>query len=1112
MPASIVCAACQGHNRPAARFCGHCGILLAPTVGPGGEQPEPRAVAAQILQPNTPIGEGGRYRIEQKLGGGSFGTVYLAHDTQLSRACVIKQLRIGAIAPSYHSWAVQAFEREALLLAALNNPGHPNIPEIFAYLADERCLVMKHIAGRSLSDLLAQHGGRMPEEVALPIIRDVCAALVYLHARRPEPVIHRDVKPQNILIGDDGRVWLVDFGLGKSLPTIVGGAAHPGGSTTAGTPGYAPHEQLLGHAEPASDIYALARTLAVLLTGALPAAEAFVAPQVRPALAHLITRGQAHYPADRPTAQEFLTQLKVLIASPELRSPPPAPRPPPMPGFVGRVAELAAHTARLADVGYAAIVGMAGVGKTALAATLAAQAHDPARTFWYTFHEGEGVEGLIHDLAAFLAWNGQVDLWALLQGGRYPGERPAPALILDYGLQQLRGHGYLVCLDDLQHVEDTPLGLQFADRLMTAARAGDLRLIVTSRTQPAFVKAHLTPLTGLNPAEADALLQHLSVPLAPGQTEALYQRTGGNPQLITLAADALRRTEDPALLIGRLEEVADIAGYLLRTIDRSLSAVERGTMVAIATLLDYGGTREAVEAVLDGENSWHVLLALQQRHLITAQDDLGNPVYGQHELVRSFYYQQPTRRERALLHQRAADHYEHERDLLKAARHYTLAEKYDQAADLACADIWAHVNRGAARSLRSLIEQIPAERLNGDRQISLSLTHGEICALLSDGTAAHASFQRAITLLDHAGNPNQNAPLRARAYRGMGESLEHDSPQEAVAWLDQGIAAIGARDAAITVAILNRKASALIALGDYDLAQAALEQSLRLAPSASAARADALTNLDAVNCAQGEVEAGLDHYREALVIYERAASTWKLLGVWQNLGIEQIIAGRWAEGEASLRRALAEAERLGSVVRLCDIALSLGILAGRRGKLAEAQTELEQSVALARRHTLREQLVAGLASLSTIHLRRSDLAAAGATLAEARVLAEAIDARDQLPELLRGAAMLRRAEGDLPGAAAMAEEAAALAEELGLEVEQGASLRELAVTLQALGRGPEAAGHFTRSADLLAADPYEQALTNLAWGASLHDAGNDEQGAALLAAARRTLEDLGAAL
>jgi serine/threonine protein kinase len=337
------CPNCGQPLKPDARFCSGCGASIALTnpdaavAGPVASTIALRPQAPRVALPagelpvGTLLGADQRYRIERSLGRGGFGLTYLARDLRLTnRKCVIKRMLVDPAWSADDERTARAnFRREAELLAELNDPGHPHIPGIYEYLEDEACLVMKYIEGRSLNE-----GGLSPGSI-LDSVRDVCSALEYMHSRVP-PVLHRDIKPANILLGDDEWVWLIDFGLSKSTP-LQAAALPTAGTMMAGTLGYTPPEQWQSAAVPQSDVYALAATMHTLLTGYEPpfapadlpdlisgAKGAFPpARSLNPAIDRrvelLIQRGMAASAADRPTAQQFLAELKQILRTPGSR-------------------------------------------------------------------------------------------------------------------------------------------------------------------------------------------------------------------------------------------------------------------------------------------------------------------------------------------------------------------------------------------------------------------------------------------------------------------------------------------------------------------------------------------------------------------------------------------------------------------------------------------------------------------------------------------------------------------------------------------------------------------------------------------------------------------------
>lgn len=333
--AALRCPTCGHANPPGSRFCNACGARLGvppehPATGPRPPAPDPQPAPQGELRPGAPIDLSGRYVVDRAIGKGGFGEAYLVLDRQLKRFAVAKRFTPNpAWSARTREFAAQNFRREAQLLVTLNTPGHPHIPEIYESLPEQGFLVMKYVEGRDLGQLLQEQGGKLPAPVALPIVRDVASALAYMHSKRPEPVLHRDVKPANIIIDSAGRVWLIDFGLSRSAPLQPD--ADPRHTQLAGTLGFTPPEQWRGKAETRSDIYALGVTLHTLLTGFQPTLTKADLPDflrgaknpfppvrsldqaIHPDVEILVARALTFRPEERPTAQEFFEALDKII-------------------------------------------------------------------------------------------------------------------------------------------------------------------------------------------------------------------------------------------------------------------------------------------------------------------------------------------------------------------------------------------------------------------------------------------------------------------------------------------------------------------------------------------------------------------------------------------------------------------------------------------------------------------------------------------------------------------------------------------------------------------------------------------------------------------------------
>ncbi|MCL4505352.1 MAG: protein kinase, partial [Chloroflexi bacterium] len=203
-----------------------------------------------------------RYTIEAVMGQGGMGAVYQARDVSLKAPCVVKELLLPAQTSQLANLAEQ-FQREASILANLR---HPNLPRVSNFFLEQGnyYLVMDLIKGQSLSKLIGTTG--LAEATVLDYAGQLLGVLEYIHG---QGVLHRDIKPNNVIIQPDGRAILVDFGLVK----IIDGEKTSATMTFLhgmGTPAYAPPEQFTGGTDQRSDIYSLGGLLYQALTGQSP--------------------------------------------------------------------------------------------------------------------------------------------------------------------------------------------------------------------------------------------------------------------------------------------------------------------------------------------------------------------------------------------------------------------------------------------------------------------------------------------------------------------------------------------------------------------------------------------------------------------------------------------------------------------------------------------------------------------------------------------------------------------------------------------------------------------------------------------------------------------------
>jgi serine/threonine-protein kinase len=206
----------------------------------------------------------GRYEILTELGRGSMGIVYKAYDPKINRPVAIKTISlVAADATEEQAWRTRFF-REAEAAGRLS---HPRIVAIFDICENPETLspyiVMEYVAGRTLEEILSTEGASLPLHTTLQLIQEVAEALDYGHL---QGVVHRDVKPSNIIIGEDGHAKIADFGIAQ---LNVSDSSRSG--RTWGTPAYMSPEQFKGESvDGRSDLFSLGVILYRMLTGHRP--------------------------------------------------------------------------------------------------------------------------------------------------------------------------------------------------------------------------------------------------------------------------------------------------------------------------------------------------------------------------------------------------------------------------------------------------------------------------------------------------------------------------------------------------------------------------------------------------------------------------------------------------------------------------------------------------------------------------------------------------------------------------------------------------------------------------------------------------------------------------
>src|ERR1700734_1131991 len=226
---------------------------------PMGESETIQVMDATVIAPGSDFGP--RYRIEALLGQGGMGRVYKAYDKELDRTVAIKVVREGAIGQSD---ALKRFKQELVLASKIS---HKNILRThdMGEVAGVRFISMAYIQGKDLQHIIRENPN-MPLERVLKFSQQIAEALAAAHA---EGVVHRDLKPQNLLIGNDDQVFVCDFGLAKSFEESATGMTRTG--AFLGTPRYMSPEQVEGKpADQRADLYAYGLILYEMVTGDVP--------------------------------------------------------------------------------------------------------------------------------------------------------------------------------------------------------------------------------------------------------------------------------------------------------------------------------------------------------------------------------------------------------------------------------------------------------------------------------------------------------------------------------------------------------------------------------------------------------------------------------------------------------------------------------------------------------------------------------------------------------------------------------------------------------------------------------------------------------------------------
>src|SRR5438093_471876 len=252
----MYCSRCGTQNENASKFCRSCGLDLTATT-PVGAVKDPQQEMTDLELVREQLKE--EYEILEELGRGGMAIVFRARERQLERDVAIKVLPFSL---SFDKEFVERFQREARTSAKLE---HPNIIPIYRVGKSGRVIffVMKFLRGKPLSSVLAARGTLAPAEIR-QVLAQVARALAYAHR---SGIVHRDIKPDNIMFDEHGLAMVTDFGIAKAAT----GGKLTGTGMSIGTPHYmSPEQARAQQLDGRSDVYSLGVVAYQSLTGSVP--------------------------------------------------------------------------------------------------------------------------------------------------------------------------------------------------------------------------------------------------------------------------------------------------------------------------------------------------------------------------------------------------------------------------------------------------------------------------------------------------------------------------------------------------------------------------------------------------------------------------------------------------------------------------------------------------------------------------------------------------------------------------------------------------------------------------------------------------------------------------
>ena len=1017
----------------------------------------------------------------EQLGAGARGEVWRAWDARLQREVALKfPLARGETLPA-------AGEASPLLIEAraLARLRHPAIVTVYGIAEhDGRVgMWMELLDGETLAAAIERDGPVAPAHVAR-IGRELALALDAVHEAG---LVHRDVKPANVVLERGGRVVLTDFGLGRPQ----GGAGEPW--RAAGTPLFMAPELFAGEPpSPRSDLYALGVTLRWALTGRSPFAARSLAelraevmrgperamrdecPDASVALAAAIEQAMAPASEARFARAADLAHALAgqLAAGAAARHTLPAE----LDAFIGRAAELARLGERLAGARLVTLLGPGGIGKTRLAIHFGRQSQDAwAGGVWFCdLTEARDLNGIVAAVAGALG---------------VPLDKGDPVTQLGHAIAG-RGRALLI----LDNCEQMRLDMAVAV-VRWLDRAPEVRFLATSRERLEVRGEEVLAVDPLGPEPGAELFlerarRHSTAFAAAAPDEAavreVVRMTEGLPLAIELAAARVRiMTVDE--LAARLHERFQVLGGTARGRHSSLEGVidESWEMLADweqaawaqCAVFEGGFTLAAVEGVLDlgawGDAPWvvDVVQALVDKSLLrtwTVEAAGAGPAetrFGMYVSLQE-YARRKLRAESAL------------------ARGGSGAEA-EQAAEERHGRWYARY--GTKDALADLEREGGAERRRAERDLDNLLSACRRALDRGVADVAYATFRAAWALLELRGPiatalelgrrlvevPALDPGARAEVLASLA-SAEWFVGQmsEAGAHYRAALAIFRERGARIQEAtVRGNLANYHRARGDTGDAQVHYDAALAICREEGARRLEGviLGNLGIMCREQGQLAEAQGHYEAALAIHREVGNRVAEGIVLSNLGNLLRAQGRLDEARTRHEAALAVHREVGSRRSEGHVLGSLGNVLADQGRHAEARQCFDAALAIHREFGDRrfEGVVQGY--LGSVYAREGQPDEAAMHYEAALAIAREVRSRRFECNVLGELGDLRGAQGRLAAARAHYESALAIAAEIGNRTAEGVVLGSLGGLLRMEGRSEEARRILARGEAILRA-------------------------------------------